>query len=177
MEDSELVRGALAGRQEDFEALVERHQRSLYAFVFRYLGDADAADEVVQAAFVQAYTHLARFRGESSFKTWLHQIALNHCRGLRRSERRRQEVAIDDVDEEKLAATAERSDSGSWRAQLEALVARLPPRQRAVVALRLFSDLPFREVARAEGITENTAKVNYHHAITRLRKWLTGEDS
>lgn len=176
MDDAELIRGALAGREEHFEVLVERHQRALFAFVCRYLGDEDAADEVVQAAFVQAYTHLASFRGESSFKTWLHQIALNHCRALHRAGQRRREVPLDEVDEASLADPAGGSESGDSRARIEALVARLPPRQRAVVALRLFADLPFREVARAEGITENTAKVNYHHAITRLRKWLSGED-
>lgn len=172
-----MIRGTLAGREQDFEALVERHQRPLFAFVCRYLGDEAAADEVVQAAFVQAYTHLARFRGDSSFKTWLHQIALNHCRALHRAGQRRREVPLDEVDEASLADRGERSETAGWRARIEALVARLPPRQRAVVALRLFGDLPFRDVARAEGISENTAKVNYHHAITRLRKWLRAEDS
>ena len=172
-----MIRGALAGHEQDFEALVERHQRALFAFVCRYLGDEAAADEVVQASFVQAYMHLARFRGDASFKTWLHQIALNQCRALHRAGQRRREVPLDDVEESGLAAPEDRTEMGGWRARLETLVARLPPRQRAVVALRLFGDLPFREVARAEGISENTAKVNYHHAIKRLRKWLSGEDS
>lgn len=176
MEDAELIRGVLAGREEDFEALVERHQRALFAFVCRYLGDEAAADEVVQAAFVQAYTNLSGFRGEASFKTWLHQIALNHCRALHRAGQRRREVPLDDVDEASLAME-DRTEMRGWRARLETLVARLPPRQRAVVALRLFGDLPFSDVARAEGISENTAKVNYHHAIKRLREWLSGEDS
>lgn len=174
MDDRELVQGALAGRQQDFEVLVERHQRALYAFVWRYLREDDAADEVVQASFVQAYTHLRSFRGESSFKTWLYQIALNRCRALRRSGKAHQEVPLDEVGESSLAVE-EQATSG-WRARLESLVARLPPRQRAVVSLRVFADLPFGEIARAEGITENSAKVSYHHAVKRLRQWLKGDE-
>jgi RNA polymerase sigma-70 factor, ECF subfamily len=177
LEDRELVQGALAGRPEDFEALVERHQRALYAFVWRLLRDDDAADEVVQAAFVQAYTNLARFRGEASFKTWLHQIALNQCRSLRRAGRGRREVALDDVDEASLVDRREAEASPGWRRHLESLVARLPPRQRAVLSLRLFADLRFQDIARAEGITVNTAKVTYHNAVLRLRQWLKREDS
>jgi DNA-directed RNA polymerase specialized sigma24 family protein len=55
---------------------------------------------------------------------------------------------------------------------LRRLVGQLPPRQRAVVTLRVSGDLPFKEIARLEGISENSAKVSYHHAVTRLRQWL-----
>ena len=85
MEDRALIEGTLAGRQQDFEVLVERYQEMVYAFVYRYLRDADGADDVVQSTFVQAYTHLHQFRGTASFKTWLHQIALNQCRSRSRS--------------------------------------------------------------------------------------------
>jgi RNA polymerase sigma-70 factor (ECF subfamily) len=176
-DDNDLIRGTLAGRRQDFEVLVERHQRVLYAFVFRSLRDADAAQEVVQATFVRAYTGLARFRGEASFKTWLHQIALNQCRAFYRSRRTRRSVALDDVPESALPRTGDDLAAGANRACLERLVARLPPRQRSVLNLRIFSDLPFKEIARIEGISENSAKVNYHHAVTRLKQWLAHETS
>jgi RNA polymerase sigma-70 factor (ECF subfamily) len=57
------------------------------------------------------------------------------------------------------------------RRRLEEEIARLPPRQRSVLTLRIFGDLPFREIARIEGITENSAKVSYHHAVKRLKEW------
>jgi RNA polymerase sigma-70 factor, ECF subfamily len=177
VDDGALIRGTLAGRREDFEVLVERYQKMLYAFVYRYLQDPGSADDVVQTSFVKAYTHLAGFRGASSFKTWLHQIALNECRSRSRGGSARREIPLGEVPEE--VGVRDCIDSGDTirRTRLERLVALLPQRQRAVLTLRVFSDLPFREIARIEGITENSAKVNYHHAIKRLRQWLSQETS
>jgi RNA polymerase sigma-70 factor, ECF subfamily len=169
--DLELVDGVLAGRRQDFETLVERHQRMLYTVALSYLRDPDAADEAVQAAFVSAYTHLAQFRG-GSVRSWLCRILLNACHADRRRTRRRREVALDDVDESALVDSGGAATAAAERATLERHVERLPARQRNVLSLRIFADLSFSEVAAAEGISENAAKVNYHHAIARLREWL-----
>ena len=171
MTDLELVEGTLAGRRQDFEVLVERHQRMLYGVALRYLRDADAADEVVQATFVSAYVHLPRFRREASFTTWLCGILLNQCRSARRRVRVRREVALDDAPEAALAGDTDESDRAAERAALARHIERLPPRQRSVLGLRLFADLPFNEIAQVEGITVNAAKVSYHLAVARLRAW------
>jgi len=172
MEDDALIAGTLAGRQDDFAALVDRYQKMLYAFAYRQLGDADAADEVAQATFVRAYTNLGRFRGDAAFKTWLHQIALNEIRNRFRGEQRRAETPLDEVPESVLTASDSEVSRRAERSELQALIARLPPRQRAVLNLRVFSDLPFKEIAALEGISENSAKVSYHHAVSRLREWM-----
>jgi RNA polymerase sigma-70 factor (ECF subfamily) len=172
VEDESLVAGTLAGRPECFEALVERHQRSIHGLAHRWLGDHAAADEVVQATFVQAYTHLVDFRGEASFRSWLCGIALNQARTLQRIRRRERSVPLDEVPEEALPRADEPPAAGENHRRLALLVQRLPPRQRAVVNLRVAADLPFKEIARIEGISENSAKVSYHHAVTRLRQWM-----
>jgi RNA polymerase sigma-70 factor (ECF subfamily) len=171
--DLELVEGTLAGRRQDFEQLVERHQRMLYAVALRQLQNPDAADDAVQATLASAYAHLSQFRRDASFKTWLCGILLNECRSGRRRERGRREVALDDVPEHALPPAEDDPTKAAERAALERHIARLPKRQRDVLALRIFADLPFKDIAIAEGITENAAKVNYHHAIARLRAWLT----
>jgi len=177
VDDAGLVRGTLAGRREDFDALVERHQRALYGFVYRFVLDHEQAADIVQSTFLQAYTHLGQFTGRASFKTWLHQIALNQCRALHRGASGQAHVALDDVSEASLvdaqAADPEtQAQQSGWKRTLERLITRLPLRQRTVLSLRIFSDLAFKDIARVEGISENSAKVNYHYAITRLRQWL-----
>ena len=173
MDDATLIRHTLAGRREDFEVLVERYQRPLYAFVVRLVRDQHLAADIVQATFLQAYTRLAQFEERSSFSTWLHQIALNEFRARRRALRR--EVALDDSDVSQQAAPE--SAAVGWKHKLESLVARLPLRQRSVLVLRVFRDMAFKEIAEVEGISENSAKVNYHHAVTRLRQWLKESES
>jgi RNA polymerase sigma-70 factor (ECF subfamily) len=133
--------------------------------------------------FLQAYTHLGQFAGRASFKTWLFQIALNQCRALYRAGRGQQHVSLDEMEEAVPLRAAggsgpEMVDGGSGRRLLlERLILRLPLRQRAVVTLRVFSDLPFKDIAHIEGISENSAKVNYHHAVVRLRQWLRGDET
>ena len=172
MDDSALVARARSGDEQAFETLVERHQRMIYTAAARILRDHDAADEATQRTFVRAFERLGTFRGEASFGTWLQRIAMNECRDLLRARRRL--VDLDSVPESELA-TASPSDDPRLRARLGRLVADLPRRQRSVLSLRVFADLPFAEIARAEGITENSAKVSFHHAVRRLRRWLGGE--
>lgn len=187
VDDADLVRGALAGRREDFDALVERHQRSLYAFIYRFVHDHEQAADIMQVSFLQAYTHLGQFAGRASFKTWLHQIALNQCRAVHRTAHAEVHISLDQVMDATVAAavqaqaghttSAEGDPGGSgWHLTLNRLIARLPLRQRAVVMLRVFSDLPFKDIARIEGISENSAKVNYHHAVVRLRQWIREDE-
>jgi RNA polymerase sigma-70 factor (ECF subfamily) len=168
VDDADLVARALAGDEQAFEALVERHQRRIHALAQRVLRDHDAADEATQRTFVHAYERLRGFRGEASFATWIHRIAMNECRDILRAQR--QHVPLDDVPEHRLGVTPEAQAPLGPR--LRALVALLPPRQQSVFALRVFGELPFGEIARSEGITENAAKVNFHHAVHRLREWL-----
>ncbi len=170
VDDLQLIRGCLRGRSEDFGVLVERYQKPLSAFVYRHLSDRDAAEDVVQTTFVRAFSALRTFRGDASFKTWLHQIALNECRTRFRNQQRRPEVALDDVSEGVLPLSTDSPESQAESIGLRRFVDQLPPRQRSVLNLRVFGDLSFKEIARLEGITENSAKVNYHHAVKKLKE-------
>jgi RNA polymerase sigma factor (sigma-70 family) len=89
--DRVLATAAQGGDRAAFEALVRGHKHSLYRFVRRYIGDADDAYDIVQDAFVSAWTALKRFDPTQSFATWLRAIAINKCRdyGRRRAVRQR----------------------------------------------------------------------------------------
>jgi len=170
-DDWTLVRGALAGRRQDFMALVERHQRPLQRFVEQRVDDRAAADDIVQMTFVQAYTRLSGFRAESSFKTWIYSVAINLCRDRGRAEKRRANVSAEEV-LDKQAHDGPSLEDTVLGATVERRVAALPDRQRSVLGLRIWGDLSFREIGSMLDISENSAKVSYHHAIRRLRQWL-----
>src|SRR5438045_7001177 len=89
--DVELVQTAVAGREASFEELVRRYQRPIAAYVYRMVGDYDAALDLTQEVFIKVYNSLARYRSEFKFSTWIYKIAHNAAIDyLRRSSAREQ---------------------------------------------------------------------------------------
>ena len=68
---------------DDFSEIYEEHSRPIYYFVLRYLGDSAQAEDATHDIFIKAYKNLSRFRGDSTIRTWLYRIAVNHCKNLR----------------------------------------------------------------------------------------------
>jgi RNA polymerase sigma-70 factor (ECF subfamily) len=173
--DRELIERCQRGDRVAFDPLVRRHQRGVWHLVRRYVKrDADASD-VTQLVFVRAYRSIGAFRGAASVRSWLYRIAINCALSWLRDHRREEptELAEDALTEASpVPASLIRGEQG---ARLRAAVAELPPKQKLVLELRVFDDLSFREVAELADCTENTAKVNFHYAVKRLRDILGGE--
>ncbi|MBI4409680.1 MAG: RNA polymerase sigma factor [Gemmatimonadetes bacterium] len=173
-EDAEVLARARAGDPAALEVLVARHLSDVYDVAARVLGDRDLARDAAQDAFVNALGALDRFRGDASFRTWLLRIAVNAARSLARREARRREVSLLAVDglpdggPDPAAQTSLRAEAG----RVEAVLARLPEKQRLAVTLRVYQGLSFRDVGEAIGCSEGAARVNYHHGIKRLRELL-----
>jgi RNA polymerase sigma-70 factor (ECF subfamily) len=172
--DRELVERFRDGDRPAFDQLVRRHQRGMWHLVRRYVrSDADAAD-VTQQAFVRAFRGLATFRGAASVRSWLYRIAINCALSWLRDHRREQPAEIaDDALTDHHQAPA-RIEGEEVSARLRGAIAQLPPKQKMVLELRIFDDLSFREVAELADCSENTAKVNFHYAVKRLRDILGG---
>ena len=167
--DRELVERFQRGERSAFDQLVRRHQRPLWRLARRYVrSDADASD-VTQQAFVRAFRGLVSFRGTASVRGWLFRIAINCALSWLRDHRREQptELAEDALVGNNLAL--DRISENQDHAALRAAILLLPPKQKLVLELRVFDDLPFKEVAELADCSENTAKVNFHYAVKRLR--------
>jgi RNA polymerase sigma-70 factor (ECF subfamily) len=173
--DLPLVERFRSGERRAFDEIVRRHQTALWRMARRYVkNDADASD-VVQQTFVRAFRGLAKFRHAATVRTWLYRIsinlALNHVRDRAREEPRDPES----LDSESTHATGpQRIIDGEDAARLRVAIEALPPKQRMVLELRIFDELPFKEVADLADCTENAAKVNFHYAVKRLREILAG---
>ena len=176
-EDAALVAAFRRGDVRAFDQLMRRHQQRLVRLALRYVKDADDADDVVQRALVRAHGGLASFRGDSLVRTWLYRITVNLALNHVRDNARRAPLPDDGssaalIDEP--VGTA-RLVAVERRQRLVAAVERLPPKQRLVVELRVFEELPFREVAEIADCSENAAKVNFHLAVKKLRGELDGD--
>ena len=165
------------GDRGAFSALVREHQRSVFFVTLRMCrGDEQLARDVVQKTFLQAWAHRESFRGDASFKTWVLRIATNLCSNELRRAWRKRELGAGPDDTQSLGWVEARAfDSlatSQARALLREAVDALPARQRAVALLRIYDDLSFKEVADACEITPNNAKVNFHHAVRNIRRFL-----
>src|ERR687885_1911998 len=134
--DTELVVRALAGREDGFEELVRRYQRPIVAYVYRMVGDYDAALDLAQEVFIRVYNSLGRYRAEFKFSTWVYRIAHNaaidHLRrvGASRTEEMQVEGEGGNVFEKPLASKApspeQETERGERRAEIEEVVGQLP---------------------------------------------------
>jgi len=167
-----------SGDPAAFGRLVREHQRSVFGLALRMArGDEQFARDITQRTFEQAWKGRASFRGDASFKTWVLRIATNLGRNeLRRAWRHREVVPVTDGegnDVGRSEATAlEDMARDEARGALRGALDALPDRQREVALLRIYDDLTFAEVGDVLGITANNAKVNFHHAVKRLKQLL-----
>lgn len=169
----ELVEAARAGDVASFEELVRRTSADTFTLARRLVSDDEDARDVVQDAYLRAYRSIGKFRGDAQFTTWLYRITAN-CASTHLGRRRRhrhdeldEEVDVPDPKPEHDPQAA--ADGALLRSELEAAIADLPPRLRAVVVLRDIYDLSHAEIADELGISESAAKVRLHRARRRLR--------
>lgn len=167
---------ARGGDVEAFRLLVERHAGRVQALALRIVRSAADAEEVAQDAFVRAWLALPRFRGESSFATWLHRItvrrALDRVETLKLRHTREQGLEAADT---LAAATGKAPDPR--RRRLERLIASLPPWQRAAVTLYHLEDRAVEQVAMILGVPEGTVKTHLSRARAALRQAWLEEDA
>jgi RNA polymerase sigma-70 factor (ECF subfamily) len=177
MDEKALVRSLQDGDAGAFETLVRLHHRAVYNMAFRYMGDHGGADDVVQETFVKAFNAIQSFRGESSFKSWLIRIAVNTAKNSLRSRERHAAVDIADLPLSSKHHDFTRLEGLQTAELLRLAIARLAPKQREALELRVYEDLSFKEIAEIMDCPFDTAKANYRHAVLNLRKILERADS
>jgi RNA polymerase sigma-70 factor (ECF subfamily) len=168
--EAEWLERFRAGDRRVFDDIVRAHRRELYRVARRILGSHEDADEAAQEAFVRAWRSLARFRGEASLRTWLIRIVLN----VARTQRARRAPTTPLEEAGAVAAGGERAEERVRRREVRRrvrdAVSQLPPRQREVVALKVFSELTYRDVAHVMGLSEGAVKAHLHQAVANLRR-------
>jgi RNA polymerase sigma-70 factor, ECF subfamily len=166
MSDEEIVRRVLEGEVSLFELLIRRHNQRLYRATRSILKDNEEAEDVMQEAYVRAFTHLDQFAGEAKFSTWLTKIAVYEALG--RLRRRKQ---MDNIPEG-LSGGGNPEDT-TYKRELQSLIEAaidvLPPLYRSVFLLREVEEMSGAEVAECLGITQETAKTRLHRARRMLR--------
>jgi RNA polymerase sigma-70 factor (ECF subfamily) len=167
--DAELVERYLAGDMAAFDELMIRYERPIYRVCYRFVDNRDDAMDLAQEVFIKAFEHLGSFRRESSLKTWLYRIAVNHC--INHVKKHSQEfVEVTETTGSVRASVQSQLEDREQREHFRRLVKRLPPKQKAILELRINEQLSYEEIARISGRSVSTIKASVFFALEKLRK-------
>src|SRR5207244_12914222 len=132
--DPELVERYLAGDRSTFDVLMIRYERQIYRLCYRFVENRDDAMDLSQEVFIKAFEHLSTFRRESSLKTWLYRIAMNHCINHVKKNAR-DFVEITEFTSSVRPSIQSDVEETEQRQQLRRMVKYLPPKQKAILEM------------------------------------------
>lgn len=181
--DEQLMQAYRAGDARAFEALLARHERPVWRFLRRSVGDPTVAEDLLQEVFLRVVKSRDEWKGESKFSTWVYAIARNLCVDHARRAVHRRAASLDaplardeantETLHDHLPATARDAEGlatdGEVRVRVDAAIEALPHDQREVFLMREVMDMPFAEIAAVVGAPEPTVKSRMRYALERLR--------
>src|SRR5438874_2261939 len=177
--DEEVVSRVRAGETALYEVIMRRYNQRLYRIARAILHNDAEAEDVMQDAYVRAYTHLGQFAARSPFSSWLTRIAVNEALARRRSSKQQQEVDATEFDGEismqnlyKSPDPEQTASSAQLRDLLEHTVLDLPEQYRTVVMLRDIEELSTAETADALDLTVENVKIRLHRGHEMIRNRL-----
>jgi RNA polymerase sigma-70 factor, ECF subfamily len=181
--DDQDVNLARAGDEAAFRRLVERHSRAVFQLAFRMTGSEPDADDIVQDTFLKAYRELRRFESRSSFRTWLHRIAVNCSYDLLRRRPRQQAEALDAHDEDGAPALVVEADatsrpdrlafSSEVQRRVQSALDDLTPAERSAFVLRHMEGRSIEEIGSMLGLQVSATKHSIFRAVQKMRRALT----
>jgi RNA polymerase sigma-70 factor (ECF subfamily) len=183
--DGELVERARRGDREAYRGLVERYQRKVAALALGMLRNREDALDIVQDTFTKAFQSLDRFKGDSSFYTWIYRIGVNLCIDHQRRESRYVQVGGDqddpgeevappsaeDLERDEPFETARSTEIGT---HLVEAINELTPEHRAVILLREVDGLSYEEISQVLDCPKGTVMSRLHYARRQLQARLRG---
>lgn len=175
--DRELVATAATGLEGSFEELVRRYQRPISAYVYRMVGDYEAALDLTQEIFIKVYGSLARYRSEFKFSTWIYKIAHNSAVDHLRRNAGRERSLVNGIEgdqydlpiESGSLSPEQESERKERRLEIESVVRSLPTTYRELILLRHSQDLTYEEIVEVTGLPLGTVKNRLFRAREMMR--------
>lgn len=178
LSDSALVSLYIAGEENAFEQLVNRHKNKVYTTILLIVKDTYTAEDLMQDAFIKAIHTMksGRYNEEGKFSSWICRIAHNLAIDFFRKEKRSPMITLEDgsnvfntmsFSEDSAESLQIKEDT---HARLRELIQTLPQTQREVLMMRHYADMSFQEIADATGVSINTALGRMRYALINLRK-------
>ncbi|MFT2009234.1 RNA polymerase sigma factor [Pontibacter sp. 13R65] len=178
LSDSALVTLYIAGTENAFEQLVNRHKNKVYTTIYLIVKDSYTAEDLLQDTFIKAIHTMksGRYNEEGKFSSWICRIAHNLAIDYFRKEKRSPMITLEDGSNvfNNLSFAEDSAESLQIRedthTRLRELIQTLPQAQREVLMMRHYADMSFQEIAEATGVSINTALGRMRYALINLRK-------
>ena len=181
--DLDLVERAREGDTRAFDALVEKYTPKLYGLVYHMTSNREDTNDILQDVFAKAYRALKRFRGKSSFYTWIYSIATNMTLNFLKKRNRRRTMSLDDVDlgienDRDFIEMTSKSDPvreaniSELQQRLNVAMQKLSVDHRTVVTMFDIQAMPHAEIAKILGISEGTVRSRLFYAHRQLQAYL-----
>lgn len=179
MDDAQLIAAVRSGNTAAFGELVRKYQDRLLNAVVYIAGGREEAEDVVQDAFVQAYTKLDSFGGNSAFFTWLYRVAINAAISRRRKRKGKIETSVDARLESRGEEPADDHEGAEDRllreeraVQVKAALAALSEEHRMILVLREMEDCDYDQIAQVLDVPVGTVRSRLHRARLQMREQL-----
>ncbi|MBT3648297.1 MAG: RNA polymerase sigma factor [Flavobacteriales bacterium] len=167
MTDDELIDKCLEGDQRAQKALFDRFSGKMMAVCYRYAGDNESAEDILQDGFVKVFKHLGAFKREGSFEGWIRRTMVNTSLDfLRKANKMKLDTDISEA--EYLAGDDEKSVSKLRVEEMMKLIEEMPPGYRTVFNMFAIEGYSHQEIAEQLGVTESTSKTQFRKARTYL---------
>ena len=182
--EKEIVGRAQQGDMEACDALIRQFQERIYATIYHMTSNHEDAADLAQITFIKAIRKIDKFKGQSSFFTWLYRIAVNNTINFIRSKRKRVILSINQMDEEydrgeELLGLVSKDppqrdiDRHQLQGMLNAAMQKLTPNQRLVVTLHDGQGLPHEQIGVIMDCNTNTVRTRLHYARKQLQAHLS----
>lgn len=176
--DKELVsQFSVKGEKEHaFTRIMKKYQEPLYWHVRRIVIFHEDADDVIQNTFLKVWKNLESFQGDSQLFTWLYRIATNEALTYFKKQRRKNLLPWSDYEqylEENLESDVYFSGDAIGKTLQKAII-KLPEKQRLVFNMRYYDEMKYEDMAKVLGTSVGALKASYHHAVKKIKNYLTG---
>ena len=175
--EKSLINLVKNGDKKAYEVLVLQYQDRLVYSVYKFLKDYELAQDIAQEAFVKAFKNIEKFRGDSSFYTWIYRIAINTAKNFLSSKARNSEVYDDEIMELKLSESAVTTENPEnileaeeLRTKMMEAIQSLPDDIRTTLSLREFDGLSYEEIAKVQNCPIGTVRSRIHKGREILDK-------
>lgn len=165
-------------QHKGFELLVKQYSEQLYWQVRRIVLTHEDSNDVLQNAFMKAWTSLDTFKGDSKLSTWLSRIAINEALDFTRKQKNH---PLQSTDDEELGLANQLMadnyfDGDETEAQLQEAIAQLPDVQKTVFMLRYYDEMKYSEISKILGTSEGGLKASYHIAVKKISEFFKHND-